>query len=357
LDPKQLLQFAQDTSGEGRSRLARAVSDFFDENALNEAEQNLASQILMNLVRQSEVDLRAALAERLAVQKNVPAELVVYLANDEISVAAQVLAHSPVLKDIDLLHVIQSKGASYWQAIAGREGMSPMVADRLADTRDPGTVLRLVDNQRVHLQRGTLKKIVRFSMVSEELQAPLLRRPEVDADMATELYMVVSQALRRDVARKFPLNAAAVERAFDVLVQELASEARGKSHVSPDMTALAARFAERDELTPDLMIRTLRRGQMGFFIALFAQKIEFTPDTVMRMIQKDAGRPFILACRAIGMMKSEFASLFLLSRGIRTGDKIVDQRELAMALKYFDALKDFDVGRIVKSWAKNPEQV
>jgi hypothetical protein len=57
------------------------------------------------------------------------------------------------------------------------------------------------------------------------------------------------------------------------------------------------------------------------------------------------------------MMKSEFASLFLLSRGIRTGDKIVDQRELAMALKYFDALKDFDVGRIVKSWQKNPAQV
>jgi hypothetical protein len=72
------------------------------------------------------------------------------------------------------------------------------------------------------------------------------------------------------------------------------------------------------------------------------------------MIQKDGGRPFVIGCRSIGMMKSEFASLFLLSRGIRTGDKIVDQRELALALKYFDALKDFDVGRIVKSWAKDP---
>jgi uncharacterized protein (DUF2336 family) len=354
LDPKELLRYAQDTSSDGRMRLATAVSGFFEEHELNETEQRLAGEIIMNLVRQAEVDLRQALAERLAVQENVPQDVILFFANDQISVARSVLMHSPMLKDIDLLFVIQSQGEEHWRAIANREAISPAVVDRLIDTHEPGTVLQLVSNQNIRLQKGAMRKVFRVATASEELQAPLLRRPEIDAEMAASLYMVVSYALRGELAKRFPVTAQAAERAFEILVQEFTNEARGRSDVSPEMAALARRFREREEISPDLMIKTLRRGQMGFFVALFGEKTEFASDVVVRMIQKDGGKPFILACRALGMMKSEFASLFLLSRGIRTGDKIVDQRELAMALKYYDALKDFDVGRIVKSWLKNP---
>jgi uncharacterized protein (DUF2336 family) len=357
LDPKQLLQFAQDTSGEGRSRLATAVSQFFHEHQLNEVEQDLARDILMSLIRQAETDLRQALAERLAAQDNIPVEIVIFLANDEISVSQSVLMHSPVLKDIDLLHVIGSRGQDHWRAIAQRPAISPMVTDRLVDTHDVGTVLNLVDNQRTRLQKGAMKKITRMAMMSETLQAPLLRRPEVDADTAIELYMVVGAALRKEITERFPVGPQDIDRSFELLIQEMTNEARGSSQAQPEMTAIAKRFHERGEISADLMVKTLRRGQMAFFIALFAQRAEFEPEIVVRMVQKDGGKPFIVACRAIGMMKSEFASIFLLSRGIRTGDKIVDQRELAMALKYYDALKDFDVGRIIKSWARNPELI
>jgi uncharacterized protein (DUF2336 family) len=357
LEPGQLLQLAQDTSNEGRSRLARAASDFFEEHALNDAEQRLAGEIMLNLVRQAETDLRQALAERLSLQTEVPTELIIFFANDEFSVAKNVLMHSPVLKDIDLMHVIKSKGEEHWRAIAMRPALTPMVTDRLIDTHDPGTMMNLIDNQRTHLQKGSVKKMIRVAAASEHLQAPLLRRPEIDTDTATELYMIVSDALRKQITARFPLNAQAIEKSFDLLLQELTNESRGQSLVSPEMHMLARRFGERGELSPDLMIRTLRRGQMGFFVALFAQRVEFTPEAVLKMIRKEGGKPFILACRAIGMLKSEFASLFLLSRGIRMGDKIVDQRELAMALKYYEALKDFDVVRIVRSWAKNPEQI
>ena len=106
-----------------------------------------------------------------------------------------------------------------------------------------------------------------------------------------------------------------------------------------------------------MMIKTLRRGQVGFFLALFSEKIGIEPEYVIKLIQKDGGKPFVVACRYVGLMKSEFASLFLLSRGVRTGDKIVDQRELAMALKHFDSVKDFDVQRIMKTWLKSPELI
>lgn len=356
LDSRQLIQLAQDTTATGRTRLAQAVSHFFEEQHLSHSEQRLASDILLNLVRQAEIDLRQALAERLAVQMTVPHELIVFLANDEESVAAPVLLHSPLLSDIDLMYIIASK-SSHAQLIARRQSISPMVADKLIDTRDPAVIMSLVDNQRVHLQKGSMQKLVKAALVSEELQAPLLRRPEIDADLAVELYMIVSNALRGELTARYNVQAHLVEQAVESLIQELSNEAQGVRMTTPEMIVLARRLNERGNITTELLIRTLRRGQMGFFMALFSVRLSVPPEAVRVMIQKDEGKAFVVACKAVGMLKSEFASIFLLSRGIRTGDKIVDQRELAMALKHYDALKDHDVERILALWLKSQPEV
>ncbi len=357
LDPKLLLQFAQDKTENGRGRLANAVSEVFDREELSEAEERLAGSILLNLVRQAELDLRAALAERLSVQKNIPCEIIVFLANDEISVARTVLVNSPVLTEVDLVQIIAGRGEDHWRYIAERAQLTSVVAERLVDTGDIQTVMNLVDNQRVTLGKNCLKKMIKVSLRSENLQAPLLRRSEIDGELASDLYMCVSYGLQQEIAKRFRLPLADIEAALDTLVEELSCEALKVQQVTPEMRALAKRFKERAAASPDMMIKTLRRGQISFFIALFAAKTGLTSDAVVRLIQKEGGKPFVMACRSMGMMKSEFASIFLLSRGIRSGDKIVDQRELAMALKHYDAVKEFDVQRIMKTWVNNPEMI
>ncbi len=352
LDSRQLIDLAQDTTPAGRNRLAQAVSHFFDEQQLSAAEQRLASDILLSLIRQAEIDLREALSTILAAQTTVPHELIVFLANDVESVATPVLLHSPLLNDIDLMYIIATNKREHAQAIAKRERLSPMVTDKLIDTHDPAVIMSLIDNQRAHLQKGSLKKLIKVALVSEEVQAPLLRRPEVDADIAVQLYMVVSHALRSELTSRFNLQNHLIEQAVDNLIQELSNEAHGVRITTPEMMAIAKRLHERNDVTADMMIRTLRRGQAGFFMALFAIRLNTSPETVRMMIQREGGRAFVLGCKSIGMLKSEFASIFLLSRGIRSGDKIVDQRELALALKHFDGLKDHDLGRLLQAWIK-----
>ena len=357
LDSGQLIALAQDTTPIGRTKLAQAVSHFFEEQELTRSEQRIASEILLNLIRQAEIDLREALADRLAAQATAPHELIVFLANDMAeSVAAPVLLHSPLLTDIDLMYIIASNKHTHAQLIAKRATLSPMVADKLIDTRDPSIIMNLMENQRIHLQKGSMKKLVKAALVSEELQASLLRRPEIDADVAVDLYMVVSNALRSELTKKFNLQAHLIEQAVEHLIQELSAEASGIRITTPEMMALARRLHDRQGVSADLLIRTLRRGQMGFFMALFATRAKVRPEQVRAMIQKDGGKAFVLACKSIHMLKSEFASIFLLSRGIRNGDKIVDQRELAMALKHFDALKDHDVDRLMQGWLRLQEQ-
>jgi uncharacterized protein (DUF2336 family) len=357
VDSRHLMKLAQDTTPNGRYELANAVSSFFGNEGLSKMEHHLVVEIMMNLIRRAELDLREALAERLAVLDNVPPEVAIFLANDEISVARSILRHSLVLNEVDLIYIISSKGVEHWQSIAQREELGPQVVRRLVDTGDVGTAASLLDNTKITIHRNTLSRLIKLSLKEEELQTSLLRRPEIDAGLAVELYACVSKALRRDLAQRFPISAAAVEEVLDSLVTELSQEAKGTQEVTPEMALLAKRFRERGEITPVQMIKTLRRGQNCFFMASFAAQLGLAHEFVMLLMKRDAGKSFAIACRSIGMMKSEFASIYLLTSVLRSGQKIVDQKELAAALKYYDHLKDSDVQRIRKEWARHVEAV
>jgi uncharacterized protein (DUF2336 family) len=355
LDLKQLLQFARHASEAGQQRLAEAVSQFFDAQDLSEADLAHATNVVLNLIRQAELDLREALSEKLAAQETVPSEVITFLANDVISVAKPVLLHSPLLNDLDLTLLITTKNQDYWKSIAERAQLSPTVADRLIDTEDAGTVLKLVDNQSVTLKKSSVKKMVRLSFKSEKLQEPLLHRKEIDSELATDLYMCVSSMLRDQIVERFHIPPATVEASLETLVRELSLEAKGLQWVTPEMKMLAQRFNERGEISPDMMIKTLRRKQLSFFVALFSEKTGLATEDVVRMVKKEGGRHFAIACRSIRMMKTEFAAIFLLCHGIKTDGQIVDQRELAAALEYYDTVKDYDIQHTMKNWIKKPE--
>jgi len=199
-----------------------------------------------------------------------------------------------------------------------------------------------------------MRRLIKISLTNDELQGPLLRRPELDEGLAVDLYACVSQVLRRELSSRFSIVPSVVATALENLVEELSLEVNGVYNVTPEMAALAEKFRERGENTPVQMLKTLRRGQIAFFIALFADKLKLPADAAVRLIRKDGGQLFATACRSIGMMKSEFASIYLLSRPVRTEERVVDQKELASALQHYDTVRDADVRRLRQEWMENP---
>src|SRR6056297_122186 len=125
------------------------------------------ADVMISLMRQAEIDLREALAERLAVLDNVPLRLVLQLSNDEIDVARPVLKQSPVLSDMDLIYIMKSKGPEYWQAIAQREHMSNQIMNLLSDTRDVETGIALVENEKITLTEHTLNVLSEVAQNSD----------------------------------------------------------------------------------------------------------------------------------------------------------------------------------------------
>lgn len=355
-DAQNLLKLAKDSSEESRAKLTAGVSRIFDQE-LSEPEQKLASEILLNLLKQAEKDLKGALSERLSVMDNVPLDLMLALAHEEIEVAEPVLTNSTLLSDVDLVYIVKSKTEEYWKAIAKRENLSTTVTDSLVQTGDRETVLILVNNESATLTKFSMHALTRMAITWEDLHQPLLSRKEVDADIAMDLYLCVANELRKQILEKFTIDKNELDEALNGVLGELMDGAQGRKEVTPELESLAVRFRERDEITTDLLIRVLRRGQMAFFIALFAELVELPTDAVLHMIENEGGKTLAVAARSAGIVKSEFASVFLLSRGIRSGDKVVDRSELATALGCFDKLKMEDAKKIMEAWRKDPDMI
>jgi hypothetical protein len=70
------------------------------------------------------------------------------------------------------------------------------------------------------------------------------------------------------------------------------------------------------------------------FEVMFAQLTGLRQNLVRRIVFEPGGEGLAIACKAIGTLKSDFGSLFLLSRSARPGDKVVDPREVSRVMTF-----------------------
>ncbi|MEM6491025.1 MAG: hypothetical protein AAF684_03875, partial [Pseudomonadota bacterium] len=106
-DYDRLMELAMDESPAGRNALSEMIGALYVEHGetLSEDELEITADVLRSLIRDVELPVRRALAEKLAQAPNAPRELVVFLANDAIEVAYPVLMRSTVLDEGDLIEI------------------------------------------------------------------------------------------------------------------------------------------------------------------------------------------------------------------------------------------------------------
>lgn len=165
------------------------------------SERDLANAILGLLVRDVAAEVRKSLANAIAANPDVPPPIVRQLAQDEIEVARPVLERSPVLTDDDLLQIVRTNAMQYALAVAGRERLSEMVADALVDTGAQPVVARLVANAGAKLSVKTLQRVIEEYEADREVQARLVRRPELPYDLIEQLVGLIGDRLEWELVR------------------------------------------------------------------------------------------------------------------------------------------------------------
>ena len=356
-DLARLVERARDRSPEARRAVAGTVGELYldDTVSLTERERAIILDILGLVIRDAERTVRATLAARLAEEKDVPRDVLLLLADDEIEIARPVLLHSETLDDEDLVALVRRHATAHQLPIAARKVVNPPVGDALVATGDMAVAEVLVRNPGARLSPRAVTILAEAALRVAALGEPLLERPEVTPDIASRLYWIVSLELRRTLLRRFPLPRDQLDRALQGTVQRLVDASR--RGLTAEHMALAERLHEAGSITPAVLIQVLRVGRFELFAMLFGRLAGLPQETVVRTIADAGGEGLAVACRALEIEKGHFASIFLMARGARPGDQRVDPRELSRVLSFFDRIAPDRAKALLDSWRADPARL
>jgi len=357
LDFEQLLDLARDRSVASRTRLVETVSDlFFDKKrTLSDRERALMTEILRRLIHDIEMTVRRALAERLAPEPDAPSELVTVLANDEIEVAYPILVKSTVLHDAELIEIVRNRSSEHQLAVAVRERVSPAVSDALVGTGNVDVVKTLLENFGAEISQATMGYLVEQSKRVGAYQNPLINRSDLSPALAKRMYWWVSAALRKHVVANFKLDPTELDQKIEDIIRDLLSEETAQPVAARRNEDLAKKLAERNAITPQLLVQALRQGEVALFEALLGEISGLRRALVRRMIFEPGGQGLAAISRAVAISKPDFASIFLLSRSARPGDKVVDPGELSRAMAFYDRVQPVAAQRLLARMRLDPD--
>jgi len=356
-DVQSLLALAREKSEQARSHLFEVMGDLFMDQAriLTTQERSLMVDILEKLINEVSRSIRTRLSERVATAPNLPRELAVLLAHDEIDVAAPILMHCSALQQLDLIEVIHQRSRQHMLAIAMRRDLALQVSDALVDSGDVDVIRTLLENHDAQISAATLAYIVEQSKAIDDFQGPLVRRHDLPRELAVKMCYWVSAALRLFILDKFRVDANELDELIEPALRAEVKLAEEDENDPADAAKFLARELKRKgKLSSKIMIQALRRGEIALFETMMSELANLRLTLIRRLLYEDGGEGLAIMSRAMKLTREEFATVFLLSRKTRPGDRAAEANNLAGALGFFDRILPENAIQVTSRWQRDP---
>lgn len=341
-DMGRLAQLAMNPqSGATREEIYLAVASLYriQGAGLNARERELMREILRRLTRDVEMAIRIALAQRLAEDTTAPHDLILLLVDDTVEVARPLILNSPLLTESDVLRLIAEADVGHQEAVAGRPNIGVPVTDALVKTGRDTVLMALVRNATAKISSVTFETLVEKSKSLTGLQEPLIRRPDLPPKLATNMCAWVSDALKDYIKTNYAVAPKTLETALTEAKLAVKSNPVGASEVPANSAQkLVEKLAASGQLKAGFLMRVLSQGQTDLFDLAFAKLMNMDLAAFRARFYEHGARAVALACRAAGIDRSVFATVFNLSRQSRGATTVLSAMDTAAVDTVFTGL-------------------
>lgn len=355
---ENLFQLARDKSVQGRTALAKVISDLFDnqEKVLTDREKRLMFNILHNLIHEIEASVRAKLSEKMATLIDAPHDLVVQLANDEFDVAYPILTKSKVLRDMDLIDVIRLRTNEYHLAITLRDDVSEEVSGALVEIGDETIIESLLNNQNAKISISTMEYLVEQSKRVDTFQEPLLHRHDLKEDLAKRMFMWVSAALRNHIVDRYEIDSVTVDALLDQAAHEELDKTLLDHRESKSRTKQLAGTLKTDgAVTPEMLVQALKDGEAALFLSLLSELTQLSDILTKRIVFEEGGEGMAIACKAVGISELHFAVIFRKSRGANPELLRTLNQDINKVLDLFRSMDPNAAKKVLSMWQRGSD--
>ncbi len=353
-DAEGLVELARNKSQKSRSALVAAIGDLYsgESQILTAQDRALMADIMRRLINDVEMSVRRTLSEILADRSDAPRDLVVTLANDEIEVAHPVLVKSEILRDEELIEIIQHRAMEHQVAIAMRQTVSEPVSDALVETNNEKVIDTLLFNQGAAISIEGMDRLVEQSRTVSSYQTALVQRQDLPPQLAKKLYWWVSAALRKHIVETFDLDSNDLDEALETTVKDVF----GETSDSPPQQDRHGELTSTERLDDGRgLIELMQKGDILEFVNKFSSLSGLRLGLVRRFLFEEGGEGLAIVCKAIGLEKNIFLSIFLQFRSGRVGDKQVKSDELSQTVSFFNRIDQKSAKALLQRWKRDPD--
>lgn len=355
LDGKDLVALARDSSNSARRKLVDAVTglpSIGDKNTTRR-EREIMFDILRRLVHEAEMVVRRTVSLRLSEMSDAPRDLVRLLANDKIEIAYPILTKSGALLDEDLIEVVRNRTFEHQLAVAIRSNLSDAVSDSIVETEDKNVIKCLLQNTTAQISRSTMAYLVEQSEREDIFREPLVRRSDLDRDLAERMFGWVSQTLRQIIIKDWNLDEKTVNRLLVTSSRKKWSQESDAPEHRSKAKILTEQLLKQGLLTQNTLLRVLKNGDVALFTAMFGQLTGLTEPFVLRILYDNKGTALAAACKFAKLNKDAFRVIYNFARQARKTQSSTE-RNLRRALQFYDRKTPLQVENIVHHWQRHP---
>jgi len=190
-----------------RRQLAKRLSDVIciPESQLAPQERHMAGDVLVELLRDADIELRESVAKRLVMLNEAPRTILVILAKDELSVARHVLENSKSLTDSDLIQIARKVSKEHRMVLAQRRKIADAVVDVLVEFLEEEVVEKILQNKGANFSETALQRILRMSRNHHRYVELLNTRDELRPSHGLTMFWWAKPDMRRRILKRFSI--------------------------------------------------------------------------------------------------------------------------------------------------------
>lgn len=300
----ELEKATHEASHERRVQMLRNVTDLFIGSAtkINHDQVDLFGDVLGQLISQVENKALIELGAKLAPLVNAPNAVIQNLArNDEITVAAAVLAHSPQLSNRDLIEIAQSKSQQHLSSISERQNIAAAVTDILVERGNSEVLRKVSHNQGASFSNAGFRHLTSHAGSDEDLAENLMQRFDLPANFLQDLIPRASEAVRARLLAAAPPNMqAAIQTAVATATLRQFREAAAPRDFSRAETLIAA-MVKNDQLDETAILKFAKARQYEELVVAIAQLNSGSVKLIDQLMREARHEGILVACKAASL--------------------------------------------------------
>ena len=342
-----------------RRALAKRLADVIciPESQLAPQERHMAGDVLVEMLRTADIDLRESVAKRLTMLNEAPRTILVILAKDDIQVARHVLEKTKSLTDSDLIQIARKVSAKHRKVMAMRRRISDSVTDVLVEFNEEEVVETLLSNAGAQFSETGIQRILTMSRHHEPYVRLLLTRTELRPSHGLTMFWWAKPVERRKIIKRFSVARTVLQNSCADLFAKAAADGW-----SDPAARKALQFIERRQRNRAAIARSefenleeaIEAAELHRMTRKITQEISYIagikPATGAQILTDASGEGIGILCKATGLKREYISRLWKAMKRANLGPDGSMHPDLARVIATYDEISTDKAQTVLRYW-------